>query len=79
MTLTQRQAIDMLTQYRELNVNIKCVIDGEAHRLATTDIDEFIRLIIAGAYNNYCCGLRTLLLSSPYSNKYDALISIDVA
>ena len=79
MTLTQQQAIDMLTQYRELDINIKCIMDGSAHRLANTDIDEFIRLIISGAYNKFRCGLRTLLLSSPYSDKYDALISIDAA
>lgn len=79
MTLTQQQAIDMIQQYKELGLDIKYIIDGTAHILANADIDSLIDAIQRGAFCDYYCGLRTMLLKSPVGDKFDTLISIDNA
>lgn len=79
MTLTQQQAIDMLTQYRDLGLDIKYIIDGHAYRLANADINTLIDTILTDEYNKYYLGLRTMLLASHVGSKFDLLISIDNA
>lgn len=76
MTITQAQAIDMLTQYRDLNLDLKCTIDGTANRLVNAQIDTLINMIQQGCYNKFRCGLNALLLVSASDNKYNTYISL---
>lgn len=75
MTLTQQQAIDMIQQYQEIGLDLKCIIDGKANRLDNAHINNLTDMIQQGIYNKYYGGLGNLLLEHSSEEKYNIIVT----
>lgn len=65
----------MIQQYKEIGLDLKCIIGGKANRLDNAHINELTDMILRGVYNKYYIGLGNLLLAHSSNEKYNIIVT----
>ena len=79
MTINRQQAIDYISQYQSLGLDLNVNVQGTDYTCANKDIQSIIDVINFGAYDTYELGLTSLLLRTSVSLSNDTIISISNA